>query len=320
MDFIIRLTGLVLMTKGKQSQMHALLLILALALSGCQNTSSDNSLPVTFHPDYGLPLVNIGINGETMLAYVDTGANFLRVCLPKQDIERLGAHPNGKVTRFFGLGGMAHASPEYDAFLTLGVNAPIKTSIQEFKEWGFTMGQKPYDSLGLKPAYIGLRLLKHYTLFLDFSKNDLRLYPPSFSPTGMADWTEIPFTVTASGIEFPLKLEGSTVQAILDTGASRSLLIQDPSIFSDHHHRREFAQKIILTGLQIGKLLLDPLTVIHKHFPKPDVHLILGCDFLKHHQLYISFKDKRIWIRKAAPQIENHPVSVEAAPRERMLL
>jgi predicted aspartyl protease len=107
---------------------------------------------------------------------------------------------------------------------------------------GVEISVLPPNDISPRADYVGLfgaDFLAKYDLSLDFEHHKLELIDPNHCPSTPPDWPDksivaVPFKLVASHIELPVVLDGRTIMATLDTGASRAVILRPAA-------EREFA-------------------------------------------------------------------------------
>jgi hypothetical protein len=155
--------------------------------------------------------------------------------------------------------------------------------------------------LGGPDGLLGSDILQHYTLDLDFPRAQLTLCPASQPPPVTALKLR---RLWPNQLLAPVRLDGENLTALVDTGASTSLInarglyrlgltparsAHDPAIaaiglggaLKVHVHR--------FTELRVGPLILrDPL-LLTAAVPEPAYDLALGLDVLGRQRLLLSY-------------------------------
>ena len=193
------------------------------------------------------------------------------------------------------------------------------------------------------PAYglLGEDLLTNWDVDLDATHDRLTLYEPqqcgSPSPpwTGVASSIDIPKILTgpatqsadivkglqtSAGLQsahngeilFPVSLDGRTMTALLDTGASFSMVRQSASGLDDlalgsdpvgHatgiNLLRVDTRRHAFKNLRIGETDYGPLVIDIEKYDLPGADILLGQDFLRRHRVYVAFHAGKLLIAKS---------------------
>jgi predicted aspartyl protease len=190
---------------------------------------------------------------------------------------------------------------------------------------------------------LGVDLLGNYDVDLDFAAHKMNLMSPDHCPGKVVYWSAdtvavVPIRVVQDGhIIVPVTLDGRELDAILDTGASQTILSQEAAqnIFglqpgtSDtpeigHLHAADaptvyshMFKTLTLEGLTIGNptVIIFPDLMKDKMEQSPSLgsrlsgvgeangvtDLTLGMKELRRLHLYISYKEKKLYITPAGP-------------------
>lgn len=293
-------------TPGCYYTLLTLLALCTLLLGACQQKQpypgTKAHLALTFHPTYEVPFTQVKINGEAMDAYIDLGGNFDGV-LPKEDLLRLHAAPCYRTISFCGLSGTTLKAAQYKGVIQMGNLRPELSLLDEYKDWSLTIGDC-WDTLHMKPVYVGLGILRRYNVLLDLANNSMDLFPPHQAtppPTGQL-WQATTGFMTSNGLEMPLRVKGAFIRAVVDTGSSRSCLIQPHPLLplTTDGMLPDGTPEVLLTDTKAGDMSIDPLMLLAPPIKTgPPIHVLLGCDFLKRYKLYIDFKNEKIWLQDA---------------------
>jgi predicted aspartyl protease len=187
-------------------------------------------------------------------------------------------------------------------------------------------------------------LLQNYDLDLDFGRRKMNLISQNHCEGRVVYWPAssvavVPVAISGEHIVFPVKLDGQRLNALLDTGASISMLnldiatrqfrltpgsantpvagsLPNPQKAQIYTHR---FKSLSLEGVIVAnpKLRLVPDLVRLKLRSSPDrweggtriassrpnaglSDLILGMDVLRHLHLYIAYKERRLYLTAAS--------------------
>lgn len=241
----------------------------------------------------------------------------------------------------------------------------------QFTETSFELGNLKADDvafvlmpdsemLGDNKNYIGLLgsdILKHYDVSIDFGTDKFDLLSQDHCEGKVVYWAApavavVPIRVLRSGeIVLPVTLDGKTVYATLDTGASSSTLAQDAvesdfglklgspdtpageNLFgkkNEHTYAHTF-KTLDFEGIAISNPHFEIIPDMMRnsfentprtgsHIPNPDnaIHpskMLLGMDILRHLHIYIAYKEEKLYVTPAGmPGAPDQASSASAAP------
>jgi hypothetical protein len=173
---------------------------------------------------------------------------------------------------------------------------------------------------------LGPDILGAYDVDFDFAKSLFTLFDAVSCEGNHVWWTidphaEIPFTTDSAGhIVIQVQLDGNTIRAIMDTGASDSLLdldtAEDELAFDDKDPKLErfpagtksgFRYKYPFKSLSFGDAtqnvtVLSPiLSLIRRSdLALPGTHMLIGINILRRLHVYISYKNRMIYVTPAS--------------------
>lgn len=162
-------------------------------------------------------------------------------------------------------------------------------------------------------------MLKGYDVDFDFAHNSLSLISQDHCPGQVVYWTTtgsivIPMDVARNGhVRFPVKIDGKTIMAILDTGSALSLISMktaaqlgiDPNapeltLMGDTGQYQIYAYPF--HSLDFGRVSLrNPhIAIASDSFIKGlGGDLVLGIEALRQMHLYIAYGEKKLYITAA---------------------
>jgi predicted aspartyl protease len=292
-------------------------LVAILALAACAESPPQPACTLS-HPAaaFVLPhspidIIPVTLGRTTVPFMLDTGAAFS--ILSTEASRAMGFR---HTTQWFSLGEGAGGPV---------VGYPAKVGVMRIGNGtllGARLSVQPLFNVPLKqlPVYglIGSDIVPNWALDLDAAHSRLSLYdenpctvlaPPWPDPAASVELTDNFSTY----IEVEVSLDGRSFEAIVDTGATRSLLgasvarrlhldlSHDRAItgrgvgglpFAAHEHRID---NVVLGGVQIGPMTLRALT---RDLPAGD--LLLGQDFLHAHRIFVSYRQHRLWFAPAS--------------------
>jgi len=154
-------------------------------------------------------------------------------------------------------------------------------------------------------------ILRDYDVEIDLSQDRLSLMPPgACMPDDGA--TALPITVTRGGhVRFPVKIDGTTIMATLDTGTMTSLVSIETAVrlgVYPNSSRLRLARSsgsyriydYPFQSLEIGGIKINNPNIniaSDKFIPGPASDLILGIDALRQMHLTIAYSRNRLYIR-----------------------
>jgi CubicO group peptidase (beta-lactamase class C family)/predicted aspartyl protease len=255
----------------------------------------------------GLPVVEVSVNGSIPRRFViDWGANILAVS-PRLVRELHLAKPAG------GAGGGEKVA----------VNE-IRIGDDVFE--GLTALVDPFFDTSEADGVLGLNLYGDLLATIDYPRGRFRLERaalPKADGKTILDYREHgqeQFTVS-------VEIAGKTVPAVLDTGASRGLLLPDAAA-NDFRYREPLAEsKDFASGPQAGKyhpregVLDGPLRIGAFEFPDPPVSLnespsfLIGAAVLEKFEISLDEKNRRVrLVRKDDSPIRTPRPTAPPAP------
>jgi predicted aspartyl protease len=165
---------------------------------------------------------------------------------------------------------------------------------------------------------LGADILARFDADFDFAGGKLNLFLPHRCEGRAVYWTDdealiakIPFSHNGDGdphITLPVELDGKPIKAILDTGASETVLPLewaedlygiDRETLAGGGNRFAYPFKMLkLAGVEVA----NPRIVLHSreasHFD--EYRMLLGIDVLRQLHLYISYKEKMLYVTAAS--------------------
>jgi hypothetical protein len=217
-----------------------------------------------------------------------------------------------------GVGGIDRRPNADPRSLSLGGVPLVRRTLSH--DTSLTVAELPHTALGddTIDGLLGRDFLSQFDLDLDVPARRVTLYRVRdcvgrFLPWP-GDYTTIPMTVpTDQAIVLPVTLDGRPLRALLDTGASSSLLAApgiyklgldatsvsgDPAdrisglgsrMITVHRHR--------FTSLMVGNLTSNsPLLWVEPVRLSPIVDMLLGADWLVGRRVWISFASRQLFV------------------------
>ncbi len=261
-----------------------------------------------------VPLAMVRVNEATATFLVDTGAE--RTILSKVAAKQLGIEAHYEYARpMHSLGGGLVSGDARLHTLGLGTAALANFRVLVGSISLPNVAGRPLDGL------LGADFLSSFEVDLDLPHDRLALYERPACAVAMPSWSQ-PYTAIPANrslhdrLFFPVRLDGHTLAALIDTGAQLTVLdaetaasigvtgaqlSRDPSanlrgaaaeIVRSHAHR--------FTRLEIGgEVMRDPVIVVTR-LGLQDADLILGADFLRSHRVWLSYGSHRVFIGRSS--------------------
>jgi hypothetical protein len=275
---------------------------------------------VTLTVTGGIITVPVEVNNVTASFILDTGAQ--RSVVTEAAIARLGlARDQWVSTTMSGIGGVNRRANADPRSLTLGGVPLVRHTLNH--DTSLTVGILPLSGRAGPPidGLLGRDYLSEFDLDLDLATRQLALYQPRgctgrFLPWA-GDYAAVPVSnPSESALVIPVLLDGASLSALLDSGASSSLLAApgmfrlgmgvadlagDPSApvsgLGTHTvvmHRHQFR------SLRVGAQTVDaPLIWVAPVRLSPIVDMLLGADWLAGRRVWISYATRQVFV--AAP-------------------
>jgi len=297
-----------------------LLLVLFACVLGWQGTARaacevDERTAVPFTLTSGHLLVPLTVNGITASFVLDTGAE--RSLVTPDAVRRLDLALDRWVgTTMRGVGGVVEHQNAVPRSLTLGGVALRRHTITH--DISLTVGALPEMGVGAPTdGLLGRDLLSVFDLELDMAGHRLTLYDVHGCSGRFLPWTSPYASVPAEtpmthALILPITLDGNRLTALLDTGASASMItlqgmirlgLTPASLAGDpggmargvgrqapEMRRHRFASLLIGSEtLHNPELWVAPVRMV------PFVDALLGADWLAMH--------RRVWISFATSQV-----------------
>jgi len=272
--------------------------------------SPDEHVPLTLRE--GFPVVPVQMNGQALPFLLDTGTS--ATILWPETAGRLGLPPDPRRSSInLGIGGAAE-----------GPNALVRH---------FRFGGRDIERISLpvprgsaRPApqagLIGADLLRDRDLEFDLPGRRVLLRPPSPCrplPGWDGAFERIDVRITPSGlVTLPVRIGGQTFQALLDTGAQRSV-IKTPAA------RQAGAPEAVLEAvpvgtafgvgpgqlpvrawpdppMQVGSETLRGMTLLVADLPEAVTgDLVLGLDYFATRRILLSYATQTLFVQPATP-------------------
>ncbi len=244
-------------------------------------------------------IVPVLFDGRAARMVLDTGAE--RTLVTASAVRRLGLRRDPWVgSTMRGAGGMLETHPNAD------VNSAMIGGTRLFQRLsspGLSLSVANFD-LGDADGLLGGDVLRHYALDLDFPRRQLALHPADQS-VPRTDAVQLS-PLRGDLLLAPVWLDGQSVVALVDTGASVSLInargLHKLGLTPEQVERDQPLSSMSLGGklmghlhrfteLRIGRLTVMQPWMLTAAVPELAFDLTLGLNVLGQHRLLISYAD-----------------------------
>lgn len=269
-------------------------------------------LPLRFHGHSLEPMVDGSINGARARMLVDTGAQHSFLTNPALDKFNLNARPTS--VRMEGIGG---SSRMYSAQVS-------EFSVGPTRSRGVTMGV--IGDMGVTPDYdalVGADFLFQADVEIALTEHALRFFRPleCGADSFLAYWTDDAVVVPLTGSfgrsknnTFTVKLNGVELDAIIDTGAERTVVFEHAArksgVRENHGSTRAqgraggigseliSARSAVFSTFAVGgETIRDAeLLVVPDSSALRGADILLGADFLRSHRVLFAMSQRQLYI------------------------
>jgi hypothetical protein len=265
----------------------------------------------------GAIIVPVEVNGVTASFLMDTGAQ--RSVVTEAAVKRLGVARDEWVgTTMSGIGGVNDRANANPRSLALGGVPLVRRTLR--RDTSLTVGILPSSSVPgeVVDGLLGRDYLSEFDLDLDVASRQMELYQASgcsgrFLPWA-GDYVAIPVSnPTESALLIPVLLDGVPLRAMLDSGASGSLLAapgmfrmklglgdlaNDPSIpVGGLGAHTVIMRQHRFRTLRVGPQTMDaPLLWVAPVRLSPIADMLLGADWLAARRVWISYATRQIFV------------------------
>jgi predicted aspartyl protease len=263
------------------------------------------------------PAVPVGINGRYLFFMLDTGFTKTSVAPETQARFNLPIDARFKV-KGVGTGGVTTAPYavigkfEFSGQTYFNPSFPV---IGVDKPFGAPTGPDLYAGV------IGGDFLLNYDVELDFSAQSMRLFrrPACYGarPAWTGAYATVPVRISAqNAILFPVRVNGTVLRGMLDTGASGIVLtlaaasgagIDPASLRGARTVATSGAAGLPGTAwvhparsLEIGAEAIADRTVLIQDFQLPNADLLIGEAYIRRHKIWIAYAANLMFIQPAA--------------------
>lgn len=272
-------------------------------------------LPVTFNGF--MPMVAAVINGQTVAIGIDTGSQGTIVTPETVKYLNLPGDPS-HFTTAFGTGGRTWVNNAVLEKLEFGGVAYARKSVPVI-----ALGQ-PLADPGRAQAnvvmagLVGADLLSRYDLDFNVPDRTITLYRVSdctrVSPPWEGSYVAVPVSVTRSGrLVIPIEIDGFSLKAIFDTGASGMLLAlssgsrvgvtaemlaQDSwgGAFGNGGRDRN-VPSYRFDRVKVGNEVIHGLRIGVMDFPASEADMLIGEDYMRAHRFWLSYATQTLFIQ-----------------------
>jgi hypothetical protein len=252
--------------------------------------------------DDGRAVVPVLLNGGLAHMLLDTGAE--RSVISRAAAARLGLPFDPWVeTTMRGAGGELETHRNADVQIaTLGGVRLVQRATQP----GLSLAVASFG-LGGADGLLGGDILRHFTLDLDFPAGRMALRPARWAPPV---GNSVPLTLLWPDLLLaPVRLDGQMLTALVDTGASASLvnarglhrlgltpaaMAQDQSAATAAIGGRLPVRVHRFSELRLGGLRIPAPWMLTAPVPEPAFDLILGLDILARQRIALSYASPRL--------------------------
>jgi predicted aspartyl protease len=263
------------------------------------------ALPLTVNAA-GQVTVPVPINGQPLNMLVDTGA-FVSV-LNRDTVTRL--HMAVKITPGAWIIGFGGASTNHVAIA------------HEVTIAGIALKDRPFyvvdATSDLFDGVLGEEMLQVFDLDFDFAGGKLGFFSQRHCPGKVVYWTNDPYAVLEFEMEgnhivFDVDLGGRTVKAMLDTGASQTVMSLETAsgilgidedklqVLRDKGEGRSLFKTLTVQGITVN----DPNIRLYSNDDSRimggsgNIKLILGMGVLRQLHFFVAYQERKIYITPA---------------------
>jgi predicted aspartyl protease len=245
------------------------------------------------------------VDGAAVTFLIDTGAE--RTVLNAGTVAALQLPRSQRsVTRLTGIGG---AVSNADVFAVLGLGHADfrqRLAVAEIPDFG---------------GIVGGDMLSRYDLELDVPNRRVRLWHAPGCHAADIPWTgaraTVPVEVTGDRLRVAITIDGQTLDALLDSGAGRSLLQADAAqrlgvtsaMLAADPAARARGLDGALVGVRThrfssfgigGERIANPQIGVAA-FQLSAADMLLGMDYLRSHRVWVSYRSGELFIQRAQP-------------------
>ena len=295
------------------------LLLFCLTVSGAAKAACtvDNKATIPVDASGTVITVPVEVNGITATFILDTGAQ--RSLVTQAAVDRIGlARDEWVDTTMGGVGGLVRHPNANPRSLSLGGVKLVRRTLNH--DTSFVVGVLARTGLGSRviDGLLGRDFLSLFDLDLDVPGRRLTLFQVQGCAGRFLPWSTayaaVPVTTPAEdAMVVPVALDGTPLRALLDTGASASLLaapgiirtgLQQSSLEGDVADQVSGAGPRMVTmhrhtfrSLQVGSQIIDkPVIWVAPIRLAPIVDMLLGADWLASRRVWLSYATRQLFV------------------------
>lgn len=263
-------------------------------------------VPIVFD-QYGLPTIELIINGNSNLALLDLGSK-AGLHLPISDVASI---PNvkytGKSTKSINLSGEIFSAKEF-IIPTFNVRCLAFENITgyELNPWATSIGDKP-EGLEEEQIVIGQGFFLDKTIIINYANKTLVI--KSKTETVLPKNKFMPYVLSEEGITIPMRSAIANYQMVLDTGATSSIFaankvnIKEPLTVCDFNLGPGITCNLFTAEVSIASYPFLPNILLYPIDPQFTQDGLLGGDFFNNFIVELDFSAKNIAITPLTPNI-----------------
>jgi hypothetical protein len=303
---VIAKTGVLLLFAG--------ILSIGAARAAC---TVDNRATIPLNVVGGAITLSVEVNGTAATFILDTGAQ--RSVVTEDAVHRLAlARDEWVGTTMRGVGGIESRANADPRSLTLGGVPLVRRTLNH--DTSLTVGVLPRTRVGnlVIDGLLGRDFLSVFDLDLDVPSRHLTLYQVHDCSGRFLPWqggyASVPMTIMAeSALIVPVTLDATPLRALLDTGASASLLSAsgqfrlglqaanfagDPTDeISGQGRHLVMTYRHTFRTLRVGGQTTDmPAIWVAPVHLVPIVDMLLGADWLADRRIWVSFATQQLFV------------------------
>lgn len=266
-----------------------------------ENMCKEIEVPIVFD-QYGLPTIELIINGQSHLALLDLGST-VGIHLPISDISNMsGVKYTGKSSKSTNISGEIFSAKEFIIpILAIECMTFENISGYELTPWAASIGDKPNNMEDKQQIVIGQGFFSEKMITINYANKKLMI---NKSKTGAVlpkrSNKFIPYLLSEEGITIQMSSPISSYQMVLDTGATSSILstnkvnVNEQLTTCDFNVGPDvkcelFSSTFNIAGYSfVSNILLYP---IDSRFTKDG---LLGSDFFNKFIVQLDFPNKNV--------------------------
>lgn len=293
-------------------------ILLGMLLAGCAGTAPqgcrvDTVADLPLLPHVGITAVEASLQGQKIALLIDTGTFVSTVSRNGAQQFNLRSGADGRFTNLVGIGGVTFAPVVTVHDLGLGHGLVHSLDLPVAADF-----PRPVDGLPVFGLF-GADFLSNYDVDLDVPRQHFGLYKASGCDAGMRPFDppyfSVPFRLEDDQIALDIKLNDRPMTAILDTGASSTVINPTdalaagvtPDLLAADHARFVTGLDSRPVGLhrhRFGSLEVGDERMNNFHFDVADIQTgttLLGRDFLRFNRVLISYPRRMLFIQPVVP-------------------